>query len=130
MPIMRSARALHLGLVLWLTACVALVVPAHHHDHSAPDQPALSAQAGHNCHHGDCERSDAAERNQAPAERHDHTDDCSICHFASGVVRPHPVDVTLVRPELLEIAAAPEPATIVSRQIILPFHGRAPPAAA
>jgi len=121
---MRIARMGQLLLVGWLLLCVGLIVPAHNgahsheHAHSETGEShshALSHEHDHDPH---------------PGDDSDHADDaghCSICQFAAGLTQPQPVDVNVQPPRLIEILTSAEPVSPASRQVILPFHGRAPP---
>lgn len=108
-------------LVGWLLLCVGMIVPAHNgaHAHAPLDE-------AHEHEHHDGDR-DGHHHDHHPGEESDDAAHCSICQFAAGVTQPLLVDVNVQAPRLLEIVAAGEPASPASRQVILPFHGRAPP---
>jgi hypothetical protein len=56
--------------------------------------------------------------------------ECAVCFFAARVTPPPVVDLRLTVLGLLEVRPVPPPAAgIDAPDIILPFHGRAPPAA-
>ena len=113
---MRIARVGQLLLVGWLLLCVGLIVPLHDGAHvHATAEEAHAHNHDHHDHHPGEESEDGAH--------------CSICQFAAGLTQPAPVDVNVWPPRLIEILVTAEPVSPASRNVILPFHGRAPPGA-
>ncbi len=99
-------------MVLLLQVLLGVCLPAHQHT------GAVASEAGDR-------------RHQDPADNcpDNDSDHCSICLLARSLSAPADVRPFATHPELLYIASLPEPVSPDTVRTILPFFGRAPPAA-
>ena len=118
----KSVRIILLSL---LTAWYAAVLPGH--TRGVVQLPGMACAATTSSPARCCDTKHSSKKSDAPPKP---ASNCAVCHYMAALSAPPPLEhgIALLKPaDVLRDVIVVQP---TSAQIILPYHGRAPPAAA
>jgi hypothetical protein len=113
-----SGKTGRIFLLVLLTVWYAAVLPAH--TRGVVQLPGTTDEASTGC----CNH-ESSKKSDAPAKP---ATNCAVCHYMAALSAPPPLDhgIALLKPaDVLRDVIVVQP---TSARIILPYHGRAPPA--